>query len=580
MKTKLLKYIFLLCTFQMATFLNVSANQIPEKSAKLKAEAFLSYRRVNNDKQLVKLNKPNNTICVKKGHANADGAASYYIFNRIDSPGFVIVTSENNSPNIIGYSLENNIDVDNMPDLLKIILEDYDQYASTIQANKNMDLNNDVGPLVPGTIVVEPHIKTRWGQKEPYNWMAPKTSDGASTPTGCVATATAQILNYYRSPVITYHKYDWDLLRNSYDGAYTVEEGMEVAKLMRDIGWLIGASYEKDKTSASIVKPGFLRGYTLIEFNSLDKMTNEINNDPLLGITSVMLSEHAIIVDGYDSNNYVHINWGWDGSCDGYYDMRSLSIMYGNKVNHSGLSSTFYKLKALEPKEVIPIPIASEGISYDKSEITGGDILKVTLHNVQFDMDNTQIGNVGYRRYINLLCYPVNYTGDFEYPDIYDKLVHPGFSNKIYFGSKHAIWFGLNTENLPTIHEGDTYTFSWLAPIIPEDGQYALVPSYYIEERNEGNSFYSWLPLPHIWNGTRDEYIPFEYKNGKYIFIDVLKKTPGDVDGNSVVNGSDVTAIYNYLLNGVQPAGDTDVDGNGRVNGSDVTALYNILLNP
>ena len=52
----------------------------------------------------------------------------------------------------------------------------------------------------------------------------------------------------------------------------------------------------------------------------------------------------------------------------------------------------------------------------------------------------------------------------------------------------------------------------------------------------------------------------------------------GDVDGNGVVNGSDVTALYNVLLNGTEAAGDADVDGNGVVNGSNVTALYNILL--
>ena len=54
---------------------------------------------------------------------------------------------------------------------------------------------------------------------------------------------------------------------------------------------------------------------------------------------------------------------------------------------------------------------------------------------------------------------------------------------------------------------------------------------------------------------------------------------PGDVDGNGLVNGSDVTALYNALLNGAAAAGSVDVDGNGVVNGSDVTALYNLLLN-
>jgi hypothetical protein len=53
---------------------------------------------------------------------------------------------------------------------------------------------------------------------------------------------------------------------------------------------------------------------------------------------------------------------------------------------------------------------------------------------------------------------------------------------------------------------------------------------------------------------------------------------PGDVDGNNLVNGSDVTALYNHLLNGAEVGGNADVDGNGTVNGSDVTALYNLLL--
>ena len=59
---------------------------------------------------------------------------------------------------------------------------------------------------------------------------------------------------------------------------------------------------------------------------------------------------------------------------------------------------------------------------------------------------------------------------------------------------------------------------------------------------------------------------------------DLTDDSQGDSDGNGVVNGSDVTTLYNYLLNGVEPAGNLDVDGNGVVNGSDVTTLYNVLL--
>ena len=53
----------------------------------------------------------------------------------------------------------------------------------------------------------------------------------------------------------------------------------------------------------------------------------------------------------------------------------------------------------------------------------------------------------------------------------------------------------------------------------------------------------------------------------------------GDVNGDGVVSGADVTALYNYLLDDVPCAGDGDVNGDGVISGADVTALYNMLLN-
>ena len=53
----------------------------------------------------------------------------------------------------------------------------------------------------------------------------------------------------------------------------------------------------------------------------------------------------------------------------------------------------------------------------------------------------------------------------------------------------------------------------------------------------------------------------------------------GDVNGDGVVSGADVTALYNVLLDNATPAGNADVNGDGVVSGADVTALYNILLN-
>lgn len=52
-----------------------------------------------------------------------------------------------------------------------------------------------------------------------------------------------------------------------------------------------------------------------------------------------------------------------------------------------------------------------------------------------------------------------------------------------------------------------------------------------------------------------------------------------DVNRDGEVTGSDVTAVYNYLLNNnTTYLATSDVNGDGEVTGSDVTAIYNYLL--
>ena len=53
----------------------------------------------------------------------------------------------------------------------------------------------------------------------------------------------------------------------------------------------------------------------------------------------------------------------------------------------------------------------------------------------------------------------------------------------------------------------------------------------------------------------------------------------GDVNGDGILSGADVTALYGYLLDNKEVAGNPDVNGDGSVSGADVTALYNLLLN-
>ena len=53
----------------------------------------------------------------------------------------------------------------------------------------------------------------------------------------------------------------------------------------------------------------------------------------------------------------------------------------------------------------------------------------------------------------------------------------------------------------------------------------------------------------------------------------------GDVNGDEAINAADITALYDYMLNGDQTYVTTsDVNGDGHINSADVTAIYDILL--
>lgn len=538
-------------SFSLSVTLNLSASPITYASAKLKAERIFSYSRVQGRKHLVKSNKQKHAICISKGYVTENDNATYYIFNRKESPGFAIIAGDDSMPAVIGYSLENSVDIDNMPEALKKMLSDYDQYVYSLRGKGNTLTANNLGPIEPGTIVVEPYIKTKWNQREPYNWLTPYGSDGQKTPTGCVITAVAQILKYYKWPDYQYHKYNWDLMKDSYDDGYTEEEGMAVATLMRDLGCILHASYNSKETSAENGSAWFVRGYAVTESPSSyadpqkEKLYEAVNNGPVLmsvGTTKAgPILSHSVIIDGYDSNKNVHINWGWGGHWDGYYDMNNISIMYGSQEWKCGVGFLYYVIKPVQEEDMFPIPVASEGISFDKTTINAGDALEVTLHNVKFVSGNNQGGKSGYRRYINLLCYSLEYDNDYEYPNLLYN--HGGIIARC----NNVLWFGSNTEKLPTINEGDDYTFVWETPNLPKNGQYVLMPFYYVEENLVGSGWNDWSPFPHVWNGTRDEFVPFEYQDGRYIFKDL-----SDVNNSiSPISYNGQKPIY-YTIDGIR----------------------------
>ena len=131
--------------------------------------------------------------------------------------------------------------------------------------------------------------------------------------------------------------------------------------------------------------------------------------------------------------------------------------------------------------------------------------------------------------------------------------------NKTYAGS----WPGAKCTNIGTTSDG-LAMWMWDGGQVGDD-----IPTHIIFNNNGGNGS----------NQTAN----FEFVNKGWYNLNGITTNPnpevkGDVNGDGIVSGADVTTLYNVLLNGVTPKGNADVNGDGVVSGADVTGLYSLLL--
>ena len=337
----------LLCLFVGIT---ASASQITERQA-LQIAAKYADIDVNNHTQRM------------KAAGKQQKAAAYYAFNIGDNDGFVIVSGDDSLTELVGYSDSGSFDHDNMPDNMRSWLQTYSDYVASVQAGESKAKRQQLGNVT--TIIVRPFVTTKWNQFEPFNRMTP-VDNGQNCLTGCVATAMAQVMKYYEWPErgegshsytdnnghslsvdFSQSVYDWDNMLDQYNSyyyaggiivnEYSDEQADAVAKLMLDCGISVDMDYTLSSSAAytsnvvTVLEEYF--NYTAdLYYRSnmpsedfMEKLLEELDNRrPVLFDGKSLESGHAFVGDGYDSNNFVHINWGWGGNSDGYFNINYL----------------------------------------------------------------------------------------------------------------------------------------------------------------------------------------------------------------------------------------------------------------
>lgn len=310
-----------------------------------------------------------------------------YVFEADDGRGFVVVSGDDSTDAILGYSTTGSYDEATMPPAL---MEWLDGMAAEIEALNNAaagarGVKQAGAKTVPTHPAVSPLILTTWNQGNSslenkytdgiYNIKCPTMSLNVNVGdetqtwevysyTGCVATAGAQIMYYYQHPKaktkavpgytgssyfntsanLPAWQFEWDKMKTSYtSGDAWSDAAYAVADLMAYCGYAANMNYGNDATTGGSsasektlaegmamyfdYDPNTWKSISRSDYSVADwdaTIYNELaQGRPVIYSGQSTMGGHAFICDGYDGAGLYHFNWGWGGSGNGYFKLQA-----------------------------------------------------------------------------------------------------------------------------------------------------------------------------------------------------------------------------------------------------------------
>ena len=342
-----------------------------------------------------------------------------YVFNVAKDEGFVIVSNDDRTEPILGYSDSGHFDPENMPENMRAWLQGYaDQIA---WLNKHPEVQNTI-QKAPTKNPIGPLMVTEWDQGDPYNLLCPISSNEQCV-TGCVATSMAQVMYFHgirtgnptqtTTEIASYTtstlglsiasipsgtRLNWSNMLTYYDknnNNITNDEKAAVATLMKACGASIRMDYNLARNGGSGAYssdvPGALKkyfgyssatrfvsrdDYSLGDWNNL--IFNELaENRPVIYGGQSSGGGHSFVVDGYDGDELFHVNWGWGGHQNGYF---LLSILnpgstegIGASSSNDGYSFSQNAIIGAKPDDGESTP---SSLTFAQPSITGGNTIK------------------------------------------------------------------------------------------------------------------------------------------------------------------------------------------------------------
>lgn len=284
-----------------------------------------------------------------------------YAFER-SSGGFVLVSGEDAVRPILAYSFEDFFPVAEMPENMQSLLAWYADIIQHARVNgwdastaTREEWNSERVMAYTKASEGKELETARWGQGDPYNDLCPTDYNGYHYLTGCVATALAIVMRYHQWPVHGYghldsysysgktiegydlgHRYDWNNMPLQYpEGGYTETQSQEIARFFYDVCVMCNIKFASGGSPGGF-PPSF---NDLCEHFGYDNRMAWMNRAwfedeewesavkkeidalcPVLYGGNDNSEGHAFVIDGYN-DRYFRINYGWNGSSNGYYTL-------------------------------------------------------------------------------------------------------------------------------------------------------------------------------------------------------------------------------------------------------------------
>ncbi len=339
---------------------SIWATSVSKEQARRQAESFLQ----KNGMRGTLTQAPTNEARTRSA---LTGEELYYVFNVGQNQGYVIVSGDDRTESVLGYATSGTFDAAKIPENMAAWLDGYAEQIRYIQ-----EKNIQPAPfrlIQKAKATVNELITTKWGQNEPFSNYCP-TFVGKQAPTGCSATALAQVMKFWGYPktfngtVAAYTtktnrismnalpatSFDWANMIDDYSHGANAAQQEAVARLMIYVASALESDFQANTTGA--VDNMYEKALSLFGYASSAKLMrrsgsisaeqwnnliyHEISNGrPVVYNGQASNGGHAFVLHGY-KNGYYAVNWGWNGFQDNYFLLDAMNPESGGTGHYSG----------------------------------------------------------------------------------------------------------------------------------------------------------------------------------------------------------------------------------------------------